>query len=63
MKTFYVLLQIYKPELYSEPLDKMIQVEAKNEQTAWLEVRKQLFFNPYISINDICLIDIIEERY
>ena len=63
MKTFYVLLEIYKPELRSEPLEQMIQIEAENKQTAWLEVRKQLFFNPYISINDICLINIIEERY
>ena len=63
MKTFYVFLEIYKPELHSEPLEEMIQIEAENEQTAWLEVRKQLFFNPYISINDICLINIIEERY
>lgn len=63
MKTFYVFLEIYKPELHSEPLEKMIKIEAENEQTAWLEVRKQLFFNPYISINDICLINIIEERY
>lgn len=57
MSIFYVFLKLHNG------LDVAWYIEANSKTNAWGEVKKELYFHPYLSINKVKLIDIYEQEW
>ena len=57
MRIFYVFLKLHNG------LDVAWYIEANSKTNAWGEVKKELYFHPYLSINKVKLIDIYEQEW